>query len=747
MFKFLLALIFTYSSIFSLEFGVDQNTVALWHFNEGSGTTLTDVSGNGNNGTISGATWVDGIEGKALDFNGTNSLIIIPNSSTISNNSEITIELWAFIRATTTQMLFENADGGGTVDAAISLKVLNNDKMEFFVGNGTTNPVRVHPVTDLTSILNKWIYIACTYDGNIGKGYINGKLVAQDTRALSIKQTTTSYAIGDFPGYNQYLNGKMEEFRISSVARTASEIAAHWEANKEKATTIAHWDFNDGTGTTLTDKSVYGNHGTINGATWVNGIEGRALSFDGLDDFVDLGSNLFSSNEGTISAWVQYSSATGHFPIFSQGQINIRDVGVRLAVWDNIFMYVFDDRRCTNDLNSLSHNSANNDTLLPNTWSHVAVTSNGSNYQLFLDGKAVQFEAGGNSVGGWFADLCSGTQTDYIGRWKRDISDDFFKGIIDNLKIHNRALDANEILNLYNFNSNNNPPQFITEPSNNAFQDSLYVSAAVANDLDGDNLTYAFATGPSGMTINNSGVINWTPTSSDIGVETITVTVTDSRGGFDTLTYDLTVNNVNDIPTAPVLIAPNDGANITGDNFMMWKSSTDPDAGDTLQYMIEFGSNSVFDSIYVSGNVTDTISYPKDIPNITNVPLNVPVYWRVKAVDQSGGESDYSEVRLMGLTGYGNLAVKVSIGVPRNTFLHAMPNPFSPPATIIYFGNVDKHNAKLRIFNLSGKLVAEFEGLNKGSVKWLSGNQPSGIFIANLVTGKKTYTRKIILLK
>ena len=43
-----------------------QNLVLYLPFDEGAGTTVKDLSGNGNNGTIKGATWVDGKTGKAV---------------------------------------------------------------------------------------------------------------------------------------------------------------------------------------------------------------------------------------------------------------------------------------------------------------------------------------------------------------------------------------------------------------------------------------------------------------------------------------------------------------------------------------------------------------------------------------------------------------------------------------------------------------------------------------------------------
>ena len=69
--------------------------VAAYGFDEGSGTTVTDASGNGNNGTITNATWAtSGKYGKALQFNGTSSLVTIPDSASLHLTTGMTLEAW-----------------------------------------------------------------------------------------------------------------------------------------------------------------------------------------------------------------------------------------------------------------------------------------------------------------------------------------------------------------------------------------------------------------------------------------------------------------------------------------------------------------------------------------------------------------------------------------------------------------------------------------------------------------------------
>src|SRR5262245_23036112 len=69
--------------------------VAAYGFDEGSGTSVTDASGNGNNGTIANATWAaSGKYGKALSFNGSSALVTIPDAASLHLSTGMTLEAW-----------------------------------------------------------------------------------------------------------------------------------------------------------------------------------------------------------------------------------------------------------------------------------------------------------------------------------------------------------------------------------------------------------------------------------------------------------------------------------------------------------------------------------------------------------------------------------------------------------------------------------------------------------------------------
>jgi hypothetical protein len=72
----------------------EEGLVGYWSFDEGEGTIAHDYSGNSNDGTIYGATWVDGKVGKALSFDGVDDYVRVNDSSNFDITDAITIEAW-----------------------------------------------------------------------------------------------------------------------------------------------------------------------------------------------------------------------------------------------------------------------------------------------------------------------------------------------------------------------------------------------------------------------------------------------------------------------------------------------------------------------------------------------------------------------------------------------------------------------------------------------------------------------------
>jgi len=196
---------------------------AAYSFNEGSGTTVTDLSGNGNTGTIANATWTTaGKYGNALSFNGTNSMVTIPDSVVLHLTTGMTLEAWVqptLVNALWRDVIYKAADnyylegtsshGGGLPDAGVTLV------------SAPENSFGTSPLATGT-----WTHLASTYDGATLSFYVNGVLVSSVPQTGSIITSTNPLQIGGDSLNGQFFQGLIDEVRVYYVALTATQIQA-----------------------------------------------------------------------------------------------------------------------------------------------------------------------------------------------------------------------------------------------------------------------------------------------------------------------------------------------------------------------------------------------------------------------------------------------------------------------------------------------------------------------------------------
>jgi hypothetical protein len=77
--------------------GINDGLVGYWKFDEGSGNIAHDYSGNGNDGTIYGASWTEGISGYALDFDGVDDYVDVSDDECFDITLAVTLVAWANI--------------------------------------------------------------------------------------------------------------------------------------------------------------------------------------------------------------------------------------------------------------------------------------------------------------------------------------------------------------------------------------------------------------------------------------------------------------------------------------------------------------------------------------------------------------------------------------------------------------------------------------------------------------------------
>jgi len=206
--------------------------MGLWHFNENSGTTVGDESGNSNTGSFVGApAWTaDGRFGYALNLNGTSDYVTIPDAPSLDIDSAtgaLTMEAW----------VYPHTSGGGTWRTIISKRASTgacNYEMPLDMTSGNLLFYSGHwPQVFISSIhvpLNQWSYVAITVDG-IGRDarfYLNGVQgdAIMDTVYLG-GANTAAVTLGSNgnPTQLQCFDGIIDEVRLTNRVLSSEEIA------------------------------------------------------------------------------------------------------------------------------------------------------------------------------------------------------------------------------------------------------------------------------------------------------------------------------------------------------------------------------------------------------------------------------------------------------------------------------------------------------------------------------------------
>jgi hypothetical protein len=203
--------------------------VAYWKFDEGSGTTAADSSGSGNTGTVNGPTWTSGEIGGALNFDGVNDYVSVPDAGNLDNTSALTIAFWVkpTILDGSPRGIVSKRTASGSQDAySIFFNSGNQIHVDIDTGNNRFS-------TNTVFLTNTWYHVAVTYDGTLAPAsrvhvYVNGVLdkTAGETSA-SIPNYASDLAFGKLVGNpTSYFAGSLDDVRIYNRALTATEVGS-----------------------------------------------------------------------------------------------------------------------------------------------------------------------------------------------------------------------------------------------------------------------------------------------------------------------------------------------------------------------------------------------------------------------------------------------------------------------------------------------------------------------------------------
>lgn len=184
---------------------------------EGSGDKVKDVSGNGHDGTAKNTKWVNGKYGKALEFNGVDSIVDIPYSQEMTPKEGATIAAWVFPTDTTRSCIFGQFGGYG-------MALFTDLKLKSVIWGDDW-------VSDVAIPVEQWSHVAMTWDVKSGnrRMFLNGKLVGEKGGAKPIPNVQNHFGIGLWVGWpaawgDDMFKGIIDEVRFWNRVLSEDEI-------------------------------------------------------------------------------------------------------------------------------------------------------------------------------------------------------------------------------------------------------------------------------------------------------------------------------------------------------------------------------------------------------------------------------------------------------------------------------------------------------------------------------------------
>ncbi|MFA6077782.1 MAG: LamG domain-containing protein [Candidatus Paceibacterota bacterium] len=421
--------------------------VGYWNFNDGVGTKTGDISGNGNTGTVSNATWTQGRFGKALYFGGVNSSVSVPNKPIFDITSSITLSAW-----------YKKDVGSGTNKWLVH-KATVNTSYSMFIEGGLKMRIEHPAMQDCATTEPSegvWHHAVSTYDGTNMRVYVDGVLKQTCAATGSINISGGGIEIGSFSSTGYPFKGVIDEVRIYNRALSASEISDLYKAGgavliksavSGKSGLVGYWPMNEGTGTQMGDSSGNKNNGSlVNSFTWATGKLGNALNFNGTNNYVSVPSiDSSGTNVVSVSWWMYKSSFHNSISIVAETSpnFNVSTTGWVIGPDDNTGYFAVGLR------GNVGYSIPYYNRPSAGVWHHyVAILDKSkatNEVSFYIDGVlqtpatyAVHNNNNTNNFGNdaFYMGMRGGVQYPFAGK-------------LDDFRIYNRALAVSEILDLY----------------------------------------------------------------------------------------------------------------------------------------------------------------------------------------------------------------------------------------------------------------------------------------------------------
>lgn len=449
---------------------ISNGLVGYWKMDEASWTndcataTVMDASGNGSHGLSCPAS--TGPTGGSIGKYGNGAIYDYVDNYISINNSTVYAPLSAPFSASAWVYLNSFSDNYPTI-----LRLRSDDTQPWFIifsnqtnylGVSIGNQANFAGIkTDVAaaSLTGKWLHVVATYNGK-GSSNINNFKIYLDGTLLtnSASGTYASHSQATSIGYNSSgnrWNGYIDEVRVYNRELTNDDVKNlySWAPGA-----VGHWKMDEAIGQTVNDTSGNNNSLTLGASTatgtddpsWVTGKFGKALQFDGNNDYAFVGdsgtSALDMSGNMTITAWFyknQDTDTDSWADLVTKSDTSAFDTNYWFQIHD-VSDTEYLDFYFSND--NGSYEVRGTQAIQLNTWHHAAVVYNdaANTIQFYLDGVP---QSGSNvevfGTNGHLESLRTNNEDLRVGS---TYANQQFPGSIDEVKIYNYARTSTQIV-------------------------------------------------------------------------------------------------------------------------------------------------------------------------------------------------------------------------------------------------------------------------------------------------------------
>lgn len=378
-------------------------------------------------------------------------LSVADNESLSSGDIDFTVSGWVYADTLTDG---DQIWGKGTANtvAGIEYRLIYdtslNNRFRFGFGNGVTlGQVRADSFGTPTT--GTWYFIVAWHDAtaNTINIQVNNGTVDSGSHTVGGQDTAGLFITGTNASLAGYWNGRIDDVRVYKRVLTAAEKTSLYESydpgiqvsNLQKGL-VGQWKM-DGN---ANDATSYQNDGTVTGAVLANDRKGqaqKAYGFNGSSDKINAGNaaSLQISNNITLAAWVNVTSNSGSYPsIVIKANSSFTGYGILLESGASYKPTGFFYNGLDWSTSRVLHTSA----LTVGTWYHLVYTYDHAVHRIYVNG--VQTNSTNDTTGG----VVETTRVLGIG-YSSNGDTRFFNGLIDGVRVYNRALTATEVMQLY----------------------------------------------------------------------------------------------------------------------------------------------------------------------------------------------------------------------------------------------------------------------------------------------------------